>query len=106
MVALHGGPGGWAIAMIRSFAALCAVLPSLALAQLNFPGGNVPPATIWGVPGVSQTVTLAGDVTIPAGTTLTILPGTVITAAATDNIMRSGGTTRVPGVASGSARAN
>ncbi|MBL8921766.1 MAG: hypothetical protein JNJ54_23110, partial [Myxococcaceae bacterium] len=82
--------------MNRLLVSLVAVLtPALAFAQLNFPGGNVPAGTTWGVPGLSQTVTLNGDVTIPAGVTLTILPGTTITAAATDNIMRAGGTNLV-----------
>ncbi|MBE2253451.1 MAG: hypothetical protein IAE78_28240, partial [Myxococcus sp.] len=81
--------------MIRALVLTAALIPSLAAAQLTFPGGNIAPGTTWGVPGVSRTVTLGGDVTIPAGVTLTVLPGTTITAAATDNIMRAGGTSLV-----------
>ncbi|MDP3231470.1 MAG: right-handed parallel beta-helix repeat-containing protein, partial [Myxococcales bacterium] len=81
--------------MIRTSVVLLALVPALASAQLTFPGGNIAPGTTWGLPGISQTVTLNGDVTIPAGVTLTVLAGTTITAAATDNIMRAGGTSLV-----------
>ena len=48
---------------------------------------------VW--PGISQTVTLNGDVTIVPGATLTILAGTTITAAATDSVQKFGGTSLV-----------
>jgi uncharacterized protein (TIGR03382 family) len=81
--------------MNRLLLVVAALLPGFASAQLVFPGGNVPAGSTWGLPGISQTVTLNGDVTIPVGVTLTVLPGTVITAAATDAVMRSGGTSLV-----------
>lgn len=49
----------------------------------------------------SGTVTLSGDLTVPAGVTLTIQPGTVVTAAASDTLAAGTDTSRVEIIVNG-----
>ncbi|MFO0724250.1 MAG: PKD domain-containing protein [Myxococcota bacterium] len=59
-----------------SWALLAALLPSAALAQTDVPPGNLVGSQVWSVAG--SPYRLAGDVTVPAGLTLTIQAGVVV----------------------------
>lgn len=65
--------------MFRPLIAASLLISSFAAAQITAVGNLGPGNHSW-----AGTVTMTGDVTVPSGATLTIQPGTVVTAAATD----------------------
>lgn len=66
--------------MFRPLLAASLLISTFAAAQITAVGNLGPGNHSW-----AGTVTMTGDVTVPSGATLTIQPGTVVTAAATDS---------------------
>src|SRR5262245_668829 len=78
-----GGPF-WSPPMLRFFAALAALIVAhCALAGTTIPGGNIIDQT-WTPDG--NPYFIQGDITIPAGSTLTIQPGVIIDFNVTDSM--------------------
>jgi hypothetical protein len=88
---------------MRAVPILLLLLASAAHAQTNVPGGNLPTQT-WTAAGSPYNV--SGDITVPAGATLTIDAGTVVRFASTDSQASGLDATRIELTVSGALDVN